>query len=375
MKNEEKTHGIAERIIKYVIAFVGLSLGIAFGIQIAFYAREHLDINLHPMVYLIGFPTILGILFGLIFYFFSKGAIHFGKRFANYVQSEVEKLPPQELIFGLVGLIAGMLVAFLVSSLYDIIPIPVVGQALKILTFIFFGYMGILLAQKNLKDPGKIFDFTKRSKSPSGGKVVAPVNEAMPKILDTSVIIDGRIADICRTGFIEGTLIIPEFVLGELRHIADSADGLKRNRGRRGLDILQLLQKEVPVNVKIVEINFDDVPEVDVKLIKLAQKINGCILTNDYNLNKVATLQEIPILNINELANAVKPVVLPGEEMTVHIVKEGKEYNQGVSYLDDGTMIVVEDGRQHMGETVHVVVTSVLQTAAGRMIFARCKTV
>jgi len=187
------------------------------------------------------------------------------------------------------------------------------------------------------------------------------------------VIIDGRISDICKTGFVEGPLIIPEFVLKELRHIADSSDGLKRNRGRRGLDILKIIQKDLPIEVMIVDTDFEDVDEVDLKLIKLAQKMGGAIVTNDYNLNKVATLQDILILNINELANAVKPIVLPGEEMVVQIVKEGKESNQGVAYLDDGTMIVVEEGKRYMNVTIHVVVTSVLQTAAGRMIFAKHK--
>jgi uncharacterized protein YacL len=187
------------------------------------------------------------------------------------------------------------------------------------------------------------------------------------------VIIDGRIFDICQTGFIEGTLIIPNFVLEELRHIADSSDNLKRNRGRRGLDILNKIQKELSIEVQIYEKDFPDIAEVDSKLLKLAQILNGKVITNDYNLNKVAEFQGVSVLNINELANAVKPVVLPGEEMHIQVVKDGKEAGQGVAYLDDGTMIVVEGGRKHIGEFMDVVVTSVLQTAAGRMIFAKQK--
>lgn len=193
------------------------------------------------------------------------------------------------------------------------------------------------------------------------------------KILDTSVIIDGRIADLCRTGFIEGTVIIPEFVLEELQHIADSADLLKRNRGRRGLDILNKMQKELSVPVTIYEGRLDDQPEVDSKLIKLAKRTGGKVVTNDFNLNKVCELQGVSVLNINDLANAIKPVVLPGEEMTVSIVKDGKENGQGVAYLDDGTMIVVDGGKEYIGVSLNVIVTSVLQTSAGRMIFARLK--
>ena len=208
----------------------------------------------------------------------------------------------------------------------------------------------------------------KKTKNSSNKK-----NEATPKVLDTSVIIDGRIFDLCQTGFIEGALVIPTFVLDELRHISDCSDSLKRTRGRRGLDILNKIQKELPIEVIMWEGDFPEIAEVDIKLLKLAQKLNGKVVTNDYNLNKVAEFQGVPVLNINELANAIKPVVLPGEEMTLTVVKDGKESGQGVAYLDNGTMIVVEGGRKYMGKEITVVVTSVLQTAAGRMIFAKYK--
>lgn len=232
--------------------------------------------------------------------------------------------------------------------------------------------MGVTVANRSLADLSKLPDLVRRS-SQVPPKVTKPVSCIPPKILDTSVIIDGRIADICQTGFIEGSVIIPEFVLEELRHIADSSDGLKRNRGRRGLDILNRIQKELKIEVKIVDIDFEDVQEVDIKLIKLAKQMDGFVVTNDFNLNKVSVLHGVKVLNINELANAVKPVVLPGEEMVVFVVKEGKENKQGIAYLDDGTMIVVEEGRRFINETIEVVVTSVLQTAAGRMIFAKSK--
>jgi uncharacterized protein YacL len=191
------------------------------------------------------------------------------------------------------------------------------------------------------------------------------------KILDTSVIIDGRIADLCDTGFVDGTLVIPQFVLKELQLVADSADSMKRNRGRRGLDILQKVQKMSGVEVTISDVDFPEVREVDLKLIELARTLQGKIVTNDFNLNKVAQLRGVDVLNINELANALKPVVLPGEVMKVFILKEGKEYNQGVAYLDDGTMVVVDNARKMISKTIDVVVTSVLQTTAGKMIFGR----
>ena len=191
------------------------------------------------------------------------------------------------------------------------------------------------------------------------------------RILDTSVIIDGRIADLCETGFLDGTLVIPQFVLKELQLVADSADSMKRNRGRRGLDILQKVQKMSGVDVMISDIDFPDVREVDLKLIELGRVLQGKIVTNDFNLNKVAQLRGVPVLNINELANALKPVVLPGEFMKVFILKEGKEYNQGVAYLDDGTMVVVDNARRMISRNIDIVVTSVLQTTAGKMIFGR----
>ena len=191
------------------------------------------------------------------------------------------------------------------------------------------------------------------------------------KILDTSVIIDGRIADVCETGFMDGTLVVPQFVLRELQLVADSADSLKRNRGRRGLDILQKIQKMSGLEVTISDIDFPEVREVDLKLIELARTLQGKIVTNDFNLNKVAQLRGVAVLNVNELANSLKPVVLPGETMKVFILKEGKEYNQGVAYLDDGTMVVVDNARRMISKTIDIVVTSVLQTTAGKMIFGR----
>ncbi len=221
---------------------------------------------------------------------------------------------------------------------------------------------------------GRRWDETEKAQSaPLSASVPEHMDAARPKILDTSVIIDGRLYDICKAGFLEGEIVIPAFVLVELRHIADSADALRRARGRRGLDVLHKLQDEIRLPVRIEEKDFDDVPEVDVKLLRLAREINGAVLTNDYNLNKVAGVTKVPVLNINELAGALRPVVLPGEEMTVRVVREGKEAGQGVGYLDDGTMVVVENGRRFVGGTAEAQVTTVLQTSAGRMIFTRAR--
>lgn len=232
--------------------------------------------------------------------------------------------------------------------------------------------MGVIVVSRNAKEAFMMAVTQRRSQLASAGNR-KKAEAAIPKIFDTSVIIDGRISDIMKTGFLEGPIIIPEFVLVELRHIADSSDSLKRNRGRRGLDILKKIQTEYGVDIYDTtgEKGLDEIPEVDVKLLKLAQNMGGKVVTNDFNLNKVAGIKGVSVLNINELANAIKPIVLPGEDMTIFLVKEGKESRQAVGYLDDGTMIVVEDGKKYIGKTIDVSVTSVLQTAAGRMIFAK----
>ena len=257
----------------------------------------------------------------------------------------------------------------MLSTLTASIPFSWVRLIVNIALYVMFGYLGWSIVTKR-KGEINVPSWFKRGQKDKTGKTSGV---ARPKILDTSVIIDGRIADICQTGIVDGTIIVPGFVLQELRHIADSADSLKRNRGRRGLDILNKMQQELDIPIKVNETDYDDIAEVDAKLIKLAYDMGGVVVTNDYNLNKVAGVQRVPVFNINELANAIKPVVLPGEEMTVTIVKEGKEAGQGVAYLDDGTMIVVDGGRRRVGDAVEVSVTSVLQTSAGRMIFAKIK--
>ncbi|MFQ5988382.1 MAG: PIN/TRAM domain-containing protein [Candidatus Methylomirabilales bacterium] len=271
------------------------------------------------------------------------------------------------LISGIIGLLIGLFLARLLLDTLAILLDPLaqpVRISLELLFMVAAGYVAAAVAVE--KGRGlRILDLFRAVKEQPGLE--------RNKILDTSVIIDGRIADICETGFIEGTLIIPQFVLRELQHIADSSDPIKRNRGRRGLDILQKIQKSTHVQVRIHDMDFPDIREVDGKLVAMAKALTAKVVTNDFNLNKVAGLHGVPVLNINELTNALRPVVLPGEEIRVYVQKEGKEYNQGVAYLDDGTMVVIDNGRRHIGQTIDVCVTSVLQTTAGRMIFSRLK--
>ena len=310
-----------------------------------------------------------GLICGIITFIFSPRLIAAFTAFIHAAEAMLADMALVDIFFGVVGLIIGLVIAFLLSTLTASIPSSWLRLLINIALYVMFAYLGWSVVPKR-KGEINIPSWFKRGQKDKSGKTSGA---ARPKILDTSVIIDGRIADICRTGIFEGPIIVPAFVLQELRHIADSADALKRNRGRRGLDILNRMQQELDIPIKVVETDYEDLTEVDAKLIKLAYDMGGVVVTNDYNLNKVAGVQRVPVFNINELANAIKPVVLPGEEMTVTVVKEGKEAGQGVAYLDDGTMIVVDGGRKCVGEAIEVAVTSVLQTSAGRMIFAKIK--
>ncbi|WP_331713676.1 PIN/TRAM domain-containing protein [Lentibacillus sp. JNUCC-1] len=294
--------------------------------------------------------------------------------FLRWIEDGLIKLPAGDLFFGSVGLIVGLVVAYLATIPLLDIGNQLVSKVLPLFLTIVLGYLGFQVGFRRREEFVNILSVGKKDRDKKkAGQEESGGDLPQPKILDTSVIIDGRIADICQTNFLEGTLVIPQFVLGELQHIADSSDVLKRNRGRRGLDVLNRIQKELPVHVEIYEGDFEEISEVDSKLIKLAKVMGGVVVTNDFNLNKVCDLQGVQVLNINDLANAVKPVVLPGEELSVQVIKDGKEHNQGVAYLDDGTMIVVEEGREYIGKTIDVLITSVLQTSAGRMIFAKPK--
>jgi uncharacterized protein YacL len=367
-------------LLRKIFVWVLMVLGVALGSEITHLLTGYFvvtqifgyDVTGSKSIILVLFGGVIG---GIIFYLLSSWLINFGKESTTKVERMLQRIPTSEILVGSIGLIVGFIIAYLISSgPIKLIPFAWLGTLLSILVYLALGYLGVSIATKKREDflglflPWKKFTQKDKDKMPSKSE-----NIVQPKILDTSVIIDGRIADICKTGFVEGPLVIPAFVLEELRHIADSSDALKRNSGRRGLDILNKIQKELDINVEIVEKDFEELSEVDTKLLKLAQYMNGKVITNDYNLNKVAEFQRVPVLNINELANSVKPIVLPGEEMVVQVIKDGKEFGQGVAYLDDGTMIVVDGGKRFIGETIEVVVTSVLQTAAGRMIFVKPK--
>lgn len=297
------------------------------------------------------------VVFALIFFTISIPAAH---KISVKIEESLNKYPMQEILIYIIGLGIGLVGANLVSTALIVDKTKAMSSVLTLLLYLGLGFFGIYLVHlKKEEIKGWI------------NKKGEVLSQSHPKILDTSVIIDGRILDIMTTGFIEGKVIIPSFVLDELRHIADSSDSLKRNRGRRGLDILNEIKGIKGVPVEVVDIDYPELDEVDIKLLKLARQIQGKVVTNDFNLNKVAKLQKVQILNINDLANAVKPILLPNEEMRVTIIKEGKEQEQGVAYLGDGTMIVVEGGKKYVGATVDIIVTTVLQTSAGRMIFAK----
>ncbi|HZK01939.1 MAG TPA: PIN/TRAM domain-containing protein [Anaerovoracaceae bacterium] len=316
--------------------------------------------------------TACAFLSAIIFFTIAPTIGKHSQKVARNIESDLQKVPSTDIIPGTFGLVVGVFLAYLISQLYMGIQLPYIAWVLSVLTYLLLGYIGVFVATKRGREILAIFSSARKgTPGPKGKKT----GDAAPKILDTSVIIDGRISDIMKTGFIEGNIVIPEFVLVELRHIADSSDNLKRNRGRRGLDVLNKIQTDYGIEIYNTDGDktIEEIPEVDVKLLKLAQNLGGKVMTNDYNLNKVAVIKGVEVLNINELANMLKPVVLPGEEMELFLVKEGKESNQAVAYLDDGTMIVVEEGKRYIGQSIIVVVTSVLQTAAGRMIFGKPK--
>lgn len=312
-----------------------------------------------------------GIIFALLFLFLTNSLIKGLRKLIRTLEKEIFTLDTKEIIFSTIGFTVGMVIALLISNIFKYVPIKPIGLVLTVITYIILGYLGVSIPRNYITNIDLLQYFpVKEDKVVQKEVVMQGECNAQPKIVDTSVIIDGRIVDIIQTGFIEGKLIIPNFVLEELQHIADSADDLKRKKGRRGLDILKQLMDSPVVAVEVTHADYEN-SEVDSKLLKLAIDLDGSVLTNDYNLNKVAAVQDVKVLNINELANAVKPVVIPGEQFRVDVIQKGKGNNQGVGYLDDGTMIVVEDGEKFIGQKIDSMVTSVLQTDAGRMIFVK----
>lgn len=352
-----------KRLLKVMISLV--TAAVSFAILHMLLAIELFQFGNKLEIYL---PIGGAIFIGLIFYilFSSKLTDILLKRLSQ-TEERLTKMNFKELVFAVFGCLIGLVIANLIGLAFR--GFGPVGTFIIVLLNVLLGVLGFRVARRK-KDEVNVTNLQ---------KILIQTNPLQqegvlygrPKILDTSVIIDGRIMDLLQTGFIEGKIIIPDFVLEELRHIADSADGLKRNRGRRGLDILNEIQKQLAVPVEIKEFSVPQPMEVDSMLLKMAESMDAFVVTNDFNLNKVAEFQGVRVLNINELANAIKPVVLPGEEMEVTIIKAGKEMGQGIAYLNDGTMIVVDGGNKFIGETKKVSVTSVLQTAAGRMIFTK----
>ena len=319
------------------------------------------------------------IIFAFIFYRYAPNLTNRSHKMANSIENEIQGVSPVEIIGGAIGLVIGLVVAYLLSTIYqNIIVQKALYLAVTIVVYLVLSFFGGVVGSRKGPELFSMIQQTQKKSRESNEfeyRAKDKKSQRVPKILDTSVIIDGRILEIMRTGFLEGPIIIPEFVLVELRHIADSSDSLKRVRGRRGLDILNKIQTEFEIQIYNTDSEkaLKEIPEVDVKLLKLAQIMKGKVVTNDFNLNKVAAIKEVPVLNINELSNAVKPLAIAGETMTVSLIKQGKDRDQAIAYLDDGTMIVVEDGRKFIGKTIDITVTSVLQTAAGRMIFGRVK--
>ena len=411
--------------ITLVFAIVGGALLKLASPMLAMYISVEL-FNVDIAIFQITLASLICILAGALIgglggWFVSPFLIRQLSRFTVFVEKQLGKMPIHDVIAGAVGLAIGLIIANLLS--YSFAKIPVVGDYIPVIFSIVIGYLGIHITIKKRKELTGSFEFIpkmlkevlrnretqaaennpevktqkvsierpksykKDRKEKIDQKVpdqtpATPIDTTSPakpvevdknfKLLDTNVIIDGRIADICRTGFLEGTILIPVFVLEELQHIADSPDSLRRVRGRRGLDVLKQIQDDsLKLKVEVMNVDFEDIQEVDSKLVRLAQKVKGKIITNDFNLNKVAQLRGVEVLNINDLSNAVKPVVIPGENMKVQVVKDGKEPGQGVAYLEDGTMIVIENGHRYLNRTIFVEVTSALQTSAGRMIFAK----
>lgn len=306
---------------------------------------------------------LIGILAGLVL------TPYLTTRPIRHIRRQLIGMPPERLGAIVIGIFMGLVAAALISFPLSFLP-PPFQQIAPLAAAVAFCYLSVVILTLRQQDLRNFFG-SMRPWFGGGAPVAEEGSDGDYILLDTSVIIDGRITDISKTGFVRATLLVPNFVLSELQHIADSADTLRRNRGRRGLEVLGILQQELPIPMKFTDMDVSEVRDVDSKLVALARELGCPIMTNDYNLNRVAELQGVSVLNINDLANAVKAAYLPGEELSVRIIQEGKEYGQGVGYLEDGTMIVVEDGEKHIDRTVRATVTKVLQTTAGRMIFAR----
>jgi uncharacterized protein YacL len=346
-----------------IFRFIGLIIFAAAGFYFGDLIVGTFFSQLNPLPYAIGGAVVLAAIGFILMPYISLYPINAARQYLTKVSSGT-------LISALVGLVLGLIIAALVYIPLSALP-QALSSTLPLVAAVLFGYLGVVIAVSRQGDIREAISFSKRASKGAGhsGDSKHPQDKSI--LIDTSVIIDGRIVDIARTGFVPGNLLIPRFVLNELQYIADSAESMRRQRGRRGIEVLSELQKDRNINTTIADIDVEGVREVDEKLIMLARQMQAPILTNDYNLNRVAELQGVQVLNINELANAVKSILLPGEMLIVNVIQEGKESGQGVGYLDDGTMVVVEDGRNYLNKEIQVSVTKVLQTAAGRMIFTK----
>lgn len=355
--------------IELISRIIGLivfgSVGTFFGHNLGIMLQRSLSIEPLPIiVYRIGSALIFAILGFIITPWITVKPI-------KSLRKNLSNLSAQTLIFGIIGLVVGLVLTLLLAYPMSLLG-PPFGNILPVISAVVLGYLGLITFVARQKELRTLFRIGSRSRASDGGSIDSTSTVDSCRILvDTSTIIDGRIYDIARTGFLPGQLLVPRFVLNELQYVSDSADNLRRQRGRRGMEVLSELQKDPNIPITITDIDVEGVREVDDRLVVLARQLNCPILTNDYNLNRIAELQGVSVLNINELANAVKAILLPGESVEMAIIQDGKEYGQGVGYMEDGTMVVVEDGHDFIGKTIRVTVTKVLQTAAGRMIFAK----
>ncbi len=375
-----------EKLMRILITLLGAGIGAAaVTLCLPLIGRWYPAFAALPYAHLVLYVALC-VLGAVICFAFSSAIIGRTMQLVSAIERRWDAMSTQQIVLTATGLIMGLIVAALMTQLILSAGARHITISFSALTYVVLGYVGSRIGYRRCRGdkPGRLRRRSGQQESTGSLLMDAGIlladdgddAEAAPlprKYLDTSVIIDGRILDIVKTGFLEGDIVVPQFVLAELRHIADSGDGLRRQRGRRGLDVLGKLRKELKTPIIVDETDYPDLDEVDVKLLRLCRENGGTVVTNDYNLNKVAGVTGIRVLNINDLANAVKPMLMAGEELSVQIVREGKEPGQGVAYLDDGTMIVVENGRRFVGETVTAVVTTVLQTSAGRMIFTKLK--
>ena len=377
-----------EKLMRFLITLLGAGIGAALAALILpLFSRWYPIESPYAPIALYAALCLVG---AAVCFAFSSAIIGRTMKLIAAIERRWDAMPTQQIVLTSIGMIMGLVVAALITQLILSAGASLITISFSALTYVVLGYVGLRIGfhryrggktprmRRHLRraaEAGILDDADLLMADEGEEEETDDVPTAQPsrKYLDTSVIIDGRVLDIVKTGFLEGDIVVPQFVLAELRHIADSGDSLRRARGRRGLDVLAKLQKELKTPIIVDETDYPDLEEVDVKLLRLCRDNGGTVVTNDYNLNKVAGVTGLRVLNINDLANALKPMLMAGEELTVQIVREGKEPGQGVAYLDDGTMIVVENGRRYVGETVTAVVTTVLQTSAGRMIFTRLK--